>query len=161
MQNTVCFVNPCIGDSKGSWCLITGSSDQCIGFCEWFDHVVGLTSGAKYSGVPQKVFIVAPSVMPSLHKPKSVIFMWPSLSSIRFSSCERQRQKRESKYFSCAVITWSSNKSCFFSIESNSDCKNFIISIKGISKRPWVKPTSSKRLQSHHLIRKEINEHIK
>lgn len=118
MQNTVCFVNPCTGDLKGSWCLITGSSDQYKGFCEWFDHVVGLTSGARYSGVPQKVFIVAPSVMPSLHKPKSVIFMWPSLSSIRFSSCERQRQKRESKYFSCAVTMWSSNKSCFFPVES-------------------------------------------
>ena len=47
----------------------------------------GVTSGARYSGVPQKVFMVAPSVMPSLHSPKSVIFMWPSLSNMRFSSC--------------------------------------------------------------------------
>lgn len=47
----------------------------------------GVTSGARYSGVPQKVFIVAPSVIPSLHSPKSVIFMWPSLSNMRFSNC--------------------------------------------------------------------------
>lgn len=45
------------------------------------------TSGARYSGVPQKVFMVAPSLMPSLHSPKSVILMCPSLSSMRFSSC--------------------------------------------------------------------------
>lgn len=44
------------------------------------------TSGARYSGVPQKVFMVAASVMPSLQRPKSVIFMCPSLSSIRFSN---------------------------------------------------------------------------
>lgn len=48
-----------------------------------------LTSGARYSGVPQKVFMVASGVMPSLQRPKSVIFIWPSLSSIRFSSWER------------------------------------------------------------------------
>ncbi|KAM8918793.1 LOW QUALITY PROTEIN: uncharacterized protein AAEQ78_026265 [Lycaon pictus] len=30
------------------------------------------TSGARYSGIPQKVFMVAPSLMPSLHRPKSV-----------------------------------------------------------------------------------------
>jgi len=34
-----------------------------------------LTSGAKYSGVPQNVFVVAPKAISSLHKPKSVIFM--------------------------------------------------------------------------------------
>lgn len=45
-----------------------------------------VTSGARYSGVPQKVFMVAASVMPSLQRPKSVIFMWPSLSSIKFSN---------------------------------------------------------------------------
>lgn len=45
-----------------------------------------VTSGARYSGVPQKVFMVAASVMPSLHRPKSVIFICPSLSSIRFSN---------------------------------------------------------------------------
>lgn len=53
--------------------LVTGCEDR-------------TTSGARYSGVPQNVFMVAASVMPSLHKPKSVILMWPSLSSIRFSS---------------------------------------------------------------------------
>lgn len=45
-----------------------------------------VTSGARYSGVPQKVFMVAASVMPSLQSPKSVILIWPSLSSIRFSN---------------------------------------------------------------------------
>ena len=45
-----------------------------------------LTSGARYSGVPQKVFVMSPYEMPSLHRPKSVILMCPSLSSIRFSS---------------------------------------------------------------------------
>lgn len=45
-----------------------------------------VTSGARYSGVPQKVFMVAASVIPSLQRPKSVILMWPSLSSIRFSN---------------------------------------------------------------------------
>ncbi len=44
------------------------------------------TSGARYSGVPQNVFMVASSVIPSLQRPKSVIFMCPSLSSMRFSS---------------------------------------------------------------------------
>lgn len=45
-----------------------------------------ITSGARYSGVPQKVFMVAASVMPSLQSPKSVILIWPSLSSIKFSN---------------------------------------------------------------------------
>lgn len=53
------------------------------------NHCCVFTSGARYSGVPQKVFIVAPSLIPSLHRPKSVIFMCPSLSSIRFSSWEK------------------------------------------------------------------------
>lgn len=48
-----------------------------------------VTSGARYSGVPQKVFMVAVSVMPSLQSPKSVILIWPSLSSIRFSNWKR------------------------------------------------------------------------
>ena len=48
--------------------------------------VITHASGARYSGVPQKVFMVAVSVMPSLQRPKSVILMWPSLSNIRFSS---------------------------------------------------------------------------
>lgn len=49
-------------------------------------HQTRLTSGARYSGVPQKVLVVAPNVISSLHKPKSVSFMWPSTSSNRFSS---------------------------------------------------------------------------
>lgn len=49
-----------------------------------------VTSGARYSGVPQKVFMVAASVMPSLQRPKSVILIWPSLSSIRFSNWKIQ-----------------------------------------------------------------------
>ena len=53
------------------------------------------TSGARYSGVPQKVFMVAPSLMPSLHRPKSVILMWPSLSSMRFSSCRKSQRVRD------------------------------------------------------------------
>lgn len=32
-----------------------------------------LTSGAKNSGVPQKVPVLAPKPIPSLHKPKSAI----------------------------------------------------------------------------------------
>lgn len=61
---------------------------------KWVEKVlmewVGSTSGARYSGVPQNVFMVASLVMPSLHRPKSVILMWPSLSSIRFSSCKNK-----------------------------------------------------------------------
>lgn len=55
-----------------------------------------VTSGARYSGVPQKVFMVAASVMPSLHRPKSVIFMCPSLSSIRFSNWGAQQHSSNS-----------------------------------------------------------------
>lgn len=60
---------------------------------DWIRAVV--TSGARYSGVPQNVFMVAPSVIPSLHRPKSVIFMCPSLSSIRFSSWGGDRKKTD------------------------------------------------------------------
>lgn len=35
----------------------------------------GLTSGAKYSGVPQKVLVLSPKLISSLHKPKSAILM--------------------------------------------------------------------------------------
>ena len=44
------------------------------------------TSGAMYSGVPQKLF-ARPDRPPtcSLHMPKSVSFVWPSLSSSTFS----------------------------------------------------------------------------
>jgi hypothetical protein len=45
-----------------------------------------LTSGAKYSGVPQKVFVVVPYRISSLHNPKSAILIWPSLSRRRFSN---------------------------------------------------------------------------
>ncbi len=48
--------------------------------------VLRSTSGARYSGVPQNVLMVASSVIPSLQRPKSVIFICPSLSSMRFSS---------------------------------------------------------------------------
>lgn len=34
-------------------------------------------SGAKYSGVPQNVFVVSESVMFNLHNPKSHNAMWP------------------------------------------------------------------------------------
>lgn len=57
------------------------------------------TSGARYSGVPQKVFMVAPSLMPSLHRPKSVILMWPSLSSMRFSSCRKSQCIRKMSFW--------------------------------------------------------------
>lgn len=50
-----------------------------------------ITSGARYSGVPQKVFMVAASVMPSLQSPKSVILIWPSLSSIKFSNWKESK----------------------------------------------------------------------
>lgn len=44
------------------------------------------TRGApRYSGVPQKVDVVSPCTMPSLHKPKSVRAMCPSESSRMFS----------------------------------------------------------------------------
>lgn len=45
--------------------------------------------------MPQKVFMVAPSVMPSLQSPKSVILMWPSLSSMRFSSWKKNTPKAD------------------------------------------------------------------
>lgn len=44
------------------------------------------TSGAMQSGVPQKVLVVTPSFIFSLHMPKSAILMWPSQSSITLSS---------------------------------------------------------------------------
>lgn len=61
--------------------------------------LITVTSGAKYSGVPQKVFMVAPSVIPSLHSPKSVILMWPSLSNMRFSSCTQRQTLSFRHYF--------------------------------------------------------------
>lgn len=64
------------------------------------------TSGARYSGVPQNVFIVAASVIPSLQSPKSVIFMWPSLSSIKFSNCIGREITR------FALYSWKRGKYC-------------------------------------------------
>ena len=43
------------------------------------------TSGAKYSGVPQKDFALLLSAIFSLLKPKSVIFIYPSLLIRTFS----------------------------------------------------------------------------
>lgn len=62
-------------------------------------YILNHTSGARYSGVPQNVFIVAASVIPSLQSPKSVIFMWPSLSNIRFSNCTLERTKQLILYY--------------------------------------------------------------
>ena len=44
-----------------------------------------ITSGAMYSIVPQKVFVVSSSKTDSLHRPKSVILIFPVLSSRMFS----------------------------------------------------------------------------
>lgn len=54
--------------------------------CNIFELQLPVTSGARYSGVPQKVLVVRPYVMSSLHRPKSAILMCPSLSSSKFSS---------------------------------------------------------------------------
>ena len=51
------------------------------------------TSGARYSGVPQKVVVVVPKAICSLHSPKSAILTCPSLSSNKFSSCESSGQR--------------------------------------------------------------------
>lgn len=56
-------------ESEGSVWVQTDSLGIQISF------YLHLTSGARYSGVPQKVFMVAVSVMPSLQRPKSVILM--------------------------------------------------------------------------------------
>lgn len=62
------------------------SDDKNINVYTHIKKKKNITSGARYSGVPQKVFMVAASVMPSLQSPKSVILIWPSLSSIKFSN---------------------------------------------------------------------------
>ena len=56
------------------------------------------TSGAKYSGVPQNVFVLAPKYISSLHKPKSAILTWPSLSSNKFSSCKIKKSPSSSTF---------------------------------------------------------------
>lgn len=68
-----------------------------VGGCKGTHRKWQSTSGARYSGVPQNVFIVAPSLIPSLHSPKSVILMCPSLSSMRFSSCVGRRSVSEAR----------------------------------------------------------------
>lgn len=81
----------------------------------------GVTSGARYSGVPQKVFMVAASVIPSLHRPKSVILMWPSLSSIRFSNCKTKQRNvsptdKNLGVKSCYYVVWEGG--CFYHEET-------------------------------------------
>ncbi len=44
------------------------------------------TSGARNSGVPQKVLVLVPCHMPSLHSPKSATLTYPSRSSKRLSN---------------------------------------------------------------------------
>ena len=44
------------------------------------------TSGARNSGVPQNVPVLSPYPIPSLHRPKSAIFTYPSVSRSRLSS---------------------------------------------------------------------------
>lgn len=44
------------------------------------------TSGARNSGVPQKVLVRVPCHIPSLQRPKSAIFKNPSLSNSKLSS---------------------------------------------------------------------------
>ena len=52
--------------------------------CSYYFH--NRPSGARYSGVPQKVLVIWSSRLSSLQSPKSVILMWPSASSNKFSS---------------------------------------------------------------------------
>ena len=57
------------------------------------------TSGAKNSGVPQKVPVLSPYPIPSLHKPKSAILTQPSVSSSKLSSLRSlRRMSDEVKY---------------------------------------------------------------
>lgn len=44
------------------------------------------TSGAKNSGVPQNVPVLSPYPIPSLHRPKSAIFTYPSVSNSKLSN---------------------------------------------------------------------------
>lgn len=44
-----------------------------------------MTSGARYSGVPQNVFVVSVARRPSLERPKSVNTTWPCESNNKFS----------------------------------------------------------------------------
>ena len=57
--------------------LLKSDSFESVGLEELarFQANYSLTSGARYSGVPQKVLVVAPYVISSLHRPKSVILI--------------------------------------------------------------------------------------
>ena len=83
--NTSTLVEPYMLElyrKKHGWCV-------CMCACV-------LTSGARYSGVPQKVRVVAPYVISSLQRPKSVSLMWPSSSSRRFSSYTQHNTQHSS-----------------------------------------------------------------
>lgn len=56
------------------------------------------TSGARNSGVPQKVPVLQPYHMPSLQRPKSAILRYPSSSSKRLSSLRSLRQTNTLSY---------------------------------------------------------------
>lgn len=51
------------------------------------------TSGAKNSGVPQKVPVRSPYPIPSLHSPKSAIFTYPSVSNNKLSNFKSLKYK--------------------------------------------------------------------
>lgn len=52
------------------------------------------TSGARNSGVPQNVLVRSPKPMPSLQRPKSAIFRYPSESSSKLSNFKSLKGKR-------------------------------------------------------------------
>ena len=52
------------------------------------------TSGARNSGVPQNVLVLSPKPMPSLHRPKSAIFRYPSESNSRLSNFKSLKYMR-------------------------------------------------------------------
>lgn len=84
--------------------LQVASNLNCLIFVVFLCLVWPLTSGARYSGVPQKVFMVAVSVMPSLQRPKSVILMWPSLSNMRFSSWWKRMREIKHMTFCFSIL---------------------------------------------------------
>ena len=54
-----------------------------------------ITSGARNSGVPQKVPVLSPYPMPSLHRPKSAILTYPSVSNSKLSSFKSLQTKMD------------------------------------------------------------------
>ena len=68
------------------------------------------TSGAKNSGVPQKVPVRSPYPMPSLQRPKSAIFTQPSVSSNKLSNFRSLKKNQE---YICVLISII-NYSCIF-----------------------------------------------